>query len=323
MSDIEKLIAEWMEWCFIQKGQQVKGVEQYARIVRSFVLWLSKSGVQVSAEAINRKNVEEWQKALFFDQGNISNRTRASKLSALRSFFGWLKYTGFRDEDPTKGIPTPRIQQSLPQKFSTEDLRLLFAAPRRDKKSGLRDLAILKTLYASGARVSELCNLDMNHLSDTGGYIRIRFVGGKGNKDRTITLRRNPSKTLRDWIAVRHGIEINHSALFVRMSGKSYTRLTASSAQGLLKKYARIVGIDDAEVFVHKMRGTFASDLYDSGDDCCPRCKAQINHMDLLLVQLALGHEDPKTTMPYIAISDRHLKRTAIPDRRFNEIEEG
>ncbi len=323
MSDIEKLIADWMEWCFIQKGQQVKGVEQYARVVRSFVLWLSKSGVQVSAEVINRKNVEEWQKALFFDQGNVSNRTRASKLSALRSFFGWLKYTGYRDEDPTKGIPTPRIQQSLPQKFSTEDLRLLFAAPRRDKKSGLRDLAILKTLYASGARVSELCNLDMNHLSDTGGYIRIRFVGGKGNKDRTITLRRNPSKTLRDWIAVRHGIEINHSALFVRMSGKSYTRLTASSAQGLLKKYARIVGIDDAEVFVHKMRGTFASDLYDSGDDCCPRCKAQINHMDLLLVQLALGHEDPKTTMPYIAISDRHLKRTAIPDRRFNEIEEG
>jgi integrase len=69
------------------------------------------------------------------------------------------------------------------------------------------------------------------------------------------------------------------------------------------------------------MRGTFASDLYDSGDDCCPRCKATIHHVDLLLVQLALGHSDPKTTMPYIAISERHLRKTAIPDKRFNEIE--
>ncbi len=321
MSEVDKLIAEWMEWLFIVRGRQPRGIEQYASVVRSFFAW-SKESCAVDIHTISKASIEEWMKALFYDFNNISNQSRASKLSALRSFFAWLIYAGHRSTDPTDGIPTPRIHQSLPQKFSTEELRLLFAAPDKSKLMGLRDLAILKTLYAAGPRVSELCNLDLNHISDTGGYIRLHFIGGKGNKDRTITLRRNPSKTLREWILARQQIETNHKALFIRLKGQKHTRLTVDSAQDILKKYSRIVGIASADVFAHKMRGTFASDLYDSGDDKCPRCGCGINHIDLLMIQLALGHEDPKTSVPYIAVSDRHLKRTAIPDKRFNEIEE-
>lgn len=323
MSELERQITEWMEHLFIQKGHQPRGVERYASVVRGFFLWRSRKGYPDGSHTVGRDEIETWQKALFFDMGNISNRSRASKLSALRSFFGWLKYAGIRDDEPSKSIPTPKIQQSLPEKFSTEELRLLFAAPDVSTLMGLRDLAILKVLYAAGPRVSELCALDLNHISDSGGYIRLHFVGGKGNKDRTITLRRNPSKTLREWIVARKQIETRHNALFTRLQGKIYTRLTADIAQDTLKKYAKIVGIESADAFAHKMRGTFASDLYDSGDDSCPRCKATIHRVDLLLVQLALGHADPKTTMPYIAISDRHLRKTAIPDKRFNEIEGG
>lgn len=323
MESTDNLVSEWMEFLFIQKGQQARGVEQYAKVVRGFFAWLLKTGSPGNPQGTNRDQIDAWQRALFFDLGNISNRSRASKLSALRSFFGWLKYAGHRSDDPTKGIPTPKIQQSLPQKFSTEELRLLFAAPDVSTLMGLRDLAILKTLYAAGPRVSELVNLDLCNISDSGGYIRIHFVGTKGGKDRTVTLRRNPSRVLREWIVARRGIETSHQALFVRLHGKVHTRLSVDSAQDVLAKYARVVGLDDAEVFAHKMRSTFASDLYDSGDDCCPRCKATIHHVDLLMVQLALGHNDPKTTMPYIAVSDRHLRRTAIPDKRFNEIEEG
>lgn len=307
-----------MEWLFIVRGRQVRGVEQYAKVVRGFFAWLKPDDVRDVVQV----DIEDWLKALFYDFNNVSNRSRASKLSALRSFFGWLVYAERRPEDPTKGIPSPKIQQSLPQKFSTEELRLLFAAPDRSTLMGLRDLAVLKTLYAAGPRVSELCNLDMNHVADTGGYIRLRFKT-KGNKERTITLRRNPSKALREWIIARQTLETDHQALFTRLRGKLYTRLSVDSAQDVLSKYARIVGIDDAEVFAHKLRATFATDLYDSGDDKCPRCGCGIVHVDLLQVQLALGHEDPKTTVPYIAVSDRHLSRTAIPDKRFNEIEEG
>lgn len=321
LEEIEKLIAEWMEWLFIVRGRQVRGVEQYARVAQGFFKWL-ESQRPVDIQAVGQADIEEWLKALFYDFGNVSNRSRASKLSALRSFFGWMKYTSGRTEDPTKRIPSPKIQQSLPQKFSTEELRLLFASPDKSKLMGLRDGALLKTLYAAGPRVSELCNLDLNHITDTGGYIRLHFKGGKGNKDRTITLRRNPSKALREWIIARQGIDAGHNALFIRLRSQIYTRLSEDAAQNILAKYARIVGLDSADVFAHKMRGTFASDLYDSGDDKCPRCGCGINHMDLLMVQLAMGHSDPATTVPYIAISDRHLRRTAISDKRFNEIEE-
>ena len=323
LKSIDNFISEWMEFLFIQKGQQPRGVEQYSKIVRGFFVWLPTAGFPADPLVTTRDHIDEWQKALFYDMGNVSNRSRASKLSALRSFFSWLKYRGLRRDDPTKSIPTPKISPTLPQKFSTEELRLLFAAPDVGTIMGLRDLAILKTMYAAGPRVSELVGLDLNNITDTGGYIRIHFTATKGGKDRTVTLRRNPSRALREWIVARRGIEADHQALFVRLHGKVHTRMSVDSAQDVLAKYARIVGLDSAEVFAHKMRSTFASDLYDSGDDCCPRCKATIHHIDLLQVQLALGHSDPKTTVPYIAVSDRHLRRTAIPDKRFNEIEEG
>lgn len=323
MPVIENMIGEWMEWLFIVRGRKVRGVEQYAKIVRSFFAWMGQQKPDVQLEYVDMGDVEDWMRALFYDMGNVSNRSRASKLSALRSFFGWLQYSNRRADNPAKQIPTPRIQQSLPQKFSTEELRLIFAAPDKSKLMGLRDLAILMTLYASGPRVSELCNLDMNHIHDSGGVIRLHFVDTKGGKDRTITIAERPAKVLREWMAARAAIKAETKAVFLSLAGQRYSRLSAKRAQDILDKYARKSGVGDADVFIHKLRSTYASDLYDSGHDQCPRCGHKINHVDLLMVQLALGHSDPKTTMPYIAISERHLKKTRIPNSRFKEIEEG
>lgn len=326
MNSIENLITEWMEHLFIQKGQRLTGVGRYATTVRGFFAWLKQASLPDDPSEITRTDIGEWQKALFYDLGNISNRSRASKLSAVRSFFQWLKYSGLRHDDPTKGIPSPKIQETLPQKFSTEELRLLFSAPPRDTMMGLRDLAILKTLYAAGPRVSELIKLDLNHLVDTGGYIRLQIICGKGGKDRTVTMRTNPSRALRDWVAIRRGIEADTPAVFIRLKkggvrGES-DRLSDRSIQNILKKYARIVGIDDVDVFCHKMRSTFATDLYDSTPERCV-CGRHIHIVGIQEVSILLGHEDIKTTAGYIAISDRVLRKTAIPDKRFNEIEEG
>lgn len=317
------LLFAWMEHLSIIKGQRPNTVRQYEKIVSSFFTWLGKNNHPVDPREVIRDHISDWLKALFYDQGNISNRTRASKLAALRSFFGWLVYARHLTLDPTKGIPSPKIQETLPQKFSTEDLRLLFAAPRRDKPMGIRDLAMLKTMYAAGPRVSELANLDINHVIDSGGFIRLQIIDGKGGKSRTVTLRTNPSRALREWLLLRREIATESPALFVRLKGPP-TRLTDKSVQNVLKKYARIVGIDDTEVFVHKMRATFATDLYDSGNDHCPHCRRQITYVGPVEVAMLLGHEpgDLATVMRYIAISERVLRKTAIPDKRFNEIEQ-
>jgi site-specific recombinase XerD len=323
MTDLERLITGWMEHMFIQKGQRPKGVETSVKRFRQFVTWMEKEQIRGVMD-VTRGDVEEWQKSLFYDLGNV-NVSRAAKLSAVRSFFRWLKYTGQRRDDPTKGIPTPKIQDKLPQKFTTDELRLLFAAPPRDTILGVRDLAILKTLYAAGPRVSEICNLNLSDIVDTGGYIRLKIIGGKGGKSRMVTMRTNPSRALRTWITIRKERDIDTDAVFVRIDGrgkKTDGRLGVRAIQNILKKYARLVGIEDADAFCHKMRSTFATDLYDSGHDKCPRCGTTIQNVGVFELAALMGHEDPKTTLGYVAISDRVLRKTAIPDKRFNEIED-
>jgi site-specific recombinase XerD len=320
-ASIASLVTDWMEHLFIQRGRRPRGVVQYQRVVEMFFKWQAENGRAVDPGQVSQGDITTWQRALFYDQGNVKNSTRASKLSALRSFFSYLAFTGVISADPTSGIPSPKVQPGLATKFSTEELRLLFHAPDRGTAMGLRDLAILKTLYAAGLRISELVGLDLNRVQDSGGYIRLQVLG-KGGKYRTMTLRTNPSRTLREWLLIRQGMELDHSALFVRLKGGS-GRLSQRHCLNIMKKYAAIIGIDSAEAFLHKLRATFATDLYDSGHDKCPRCGHTIQYVGLVEVQALLGHDSPETTMRYIAISDRVLQRTAIPDKRFNEIERG
>lgn len=319
---LDSLIDDWREHCLIQRGQQPRGVMHYETIIRSFFAWMKSKGFEVEPEQVARDHVTTWQRALFMEMGNMSNNTRGTKLYALKSFFGYLKYAGLIDFDPTGEVQAPKVQDKLAQKFSTEELRLIFAAPDRSTPRGVRDLAILKTLYAAGPRVAELAALDLNHIHDSGGYIRLELLRGKGGKSRTVTLRTRASKSLREWLTLRSQYPTDDDAVFIALQGDDYNRLSIRSLQVILKKYSSLVGIPKADAFCHKMRSTFASDLYDSGNDRCPRCRTPIHYVGLLEVQSIMGHQDPKTTQRYIAISDRVLKKTAIPDRRFKEIEE-
>jgi len=289
----------------------VRGVGQYVKVVRGFLVWaLANCGYDPDRilEAVKERDIDSWLKALFYDMGNISNQSRASKLSALRSFFGWLKAMGHRQNDPTAGIPTPKVRQRHPQIFSTEELKMLFFAPDRTKLQGLRDYTVMRTLHAAGPRVSELCALDISHVHDSGGYIRIYFEDTKGGNDRTIILKERAAKMLRNWIAVRAGIATTHQALFITLRGGHYNRLSPKSADDILKTYAAVAGLESVKAFCHKLRSTFATDLYNETGDP-------------LTVQLAMGHKRMDTTMRYIAVSKRHLSKLALPNSRFKEIE--
>ncbi len=321
MASLESCLQDWREHCIVQRGQRDRGVDQYERSIREFFRWLEKKGFPVDPEQVARDYITEWQRSLFYDSKNVSNRTRASKLSALKSFFGFLTYSGVIGFSPADGIPSPKIRPGLAKKFSTEDLRKIFSGPDLKTERGVRDLAILKTLYATGARVSELTGIDLDDIHDTGGYIRIDIVEGKGGVSRTLTLRRSPSATLRHWLLIRANIATDHDALFVSLIKARPTRLTTRTILDIIKKYAVLVGMDSADAFCHKMRSTFATDLYDSGHDKCPRCGHAIQYIGLPELAVMMGHKDVKTTMGYIAISERTLRKTAIPDRRFNEID--
>lgn len=317
---LENFIEEWREHSIIQRGQRPRGVAQYERVIRGFFTWLESRGFPQNPMVVARDHITEWQRSIFYDSHNLSNRTRASKLSALRSFFNYLVYSGYIGNNPVKGVPSPKIQPKLAQKFSTEELRMIFSAPDLSTDRGVRDLAILKTMYATGARVSELTGIDFKRIHDAGGYIRVDIINGKGGKSRTLTLRRSASRSLREWMLIRRDIQTDHDGIFIALNRRP-TRLSVTTIQNVIKKYSGMVGINSVDAFCHKMRSTFATDLYDSGHDKCSRCGQPIQYIGLPELSVLMGHEDVKTTMGYIAISERVLRKTAIPDRRFSEIE--
>jgi site-specific recombinase XerD len=295
----------WRDFERIQRGRSEVSVNTYHRHVDEFISWLESQGRDTLPDAVKRSDVESFLKSLYFDKHN-TNSTRAGKLSALRSYFGYLKVYDVIKKDPTAGIPSPRIHAKAPSKFTTRELQLLFAAPDITSARGLRDRAILMTIYAAGLRKFEACNLDMGDISDSGGHIRI-VVHGKGNKDRVLVLRRKPAAVLRSWIIKRHGMQPATNALFLRLKG-TIERLGQLSITHVLKKYARVVGIPSPDAFVHKLRATWATDLYDAGLDIMEIC------------ELA-GWSDMNTARRYIQISKRALQKAAIPDRRWNELQ--
>lgn len=302
-------IKHWTEFERIQKGRQPAGVERYRRTVLMFIDWLRETGISATPVSINRQHIDAFMKWLFISAGNTKNSSRANKLSALRSYFKYLVYAGVILNDPTRGVPTPKFRRAMPMIFSTEDLRQIFSMPDVSRPMGLRDKALLFTIYAAALRVSEVCNLAFENVIDSGsGYLRLSITG-KGNKNRVLTLRLRPAALLRQWMTYRiaQGAQPT-DPVFPRLKGGAYEGLSEVSVNAVLKKYAGKVNIRKSKVFIHKLRATCCTNLYDEG-------------IGIYELMYFMGHSDPKTTMAYIAVSDKALRKTALPDSRFKALE--
>jgi site-specific recombinase XerD len=236
-----------------------------------------------------------WLNRLATNSGDeLSRTTQNYHLIALRSF---LKYCAKRDIgslSPDK-IELARTKRPLVTFLNENELERIFDQPDISKESGIRDRAILELLFSSGLRVSELVNLDRDHIN----LARREFmVRGKGQKDRPIFI----SETAADWLTKYLNKRSDLSkALFIRYSGTkkvdltgNFHRLTPRSVQRLVARYALMAGITK-HVSPHTMRHSFATDLL-------------MNGADLRSVQAMLGHSNIATTQIYTHVTDPHLK---------------
>ena len=227
---------------------------------------------------------------------NLSRHTRATSqsryLATLRRFYRWQVGRGRIFVDPTLKLANPARPSHLPKVMSEKQVDNLLAAPDLDTPLGLRDRAMLETLYASGLRVSELVNLQNHEIGFNEGVIR---VIGKGRKERLVPL----GEIAIDWLGrylneARQDILKNQTseAVFVTARGGAMTR---QAFWQLIKRYALVAGIDPGKLSPHVLRHAFATHL--------------INHgADLRVVQLLLGHADITTTQIYTHVARERLK---------------
>lgn len=316
ISGIRHFLPAFQEHYSILLGRRSGTIQNYTRTLEHFDTFLKSRGAHggIPVIEITQDAIEAWLKDLYFHQGNKENISRATKLSAIKAFFKFLVYKRVLSESPAALIPSPRIKRHLPQKFSTKQLRDIFAGPDLSTPMGIRDLAILKTLYGSGPRVEEIRGLDIDDIHQGRTDVYLHYHETKGGDQRIVHLRRNPSQALLRWVAMREKYvePCNPDAaksLFISMTrNRPGRRLSVKAYNEVLKKYAALVGIKNERVFVHKMRSTFATDLYDLG-------------FDILKISYIMGHKSVETTQRYIATSETALKKTAIPDRRWKELD--
>lgn len=216
----------------------------------------------------------------------------ARMLSCLRKFFRFLFLEGYRSDDPTETLTSPRKSQPLPKSLSEDQVIDLLNTPNTNDPLELRDKAMLELLYATGLRVTELVSLTVENLSLTQGLVR---VIGKGDKERIVPLGEEANYWLQQFFQYGRQVllgETQSDVVFPSRLGKQMTRQTFWHR---IKHYALLAGIDSDKLSPHVLRHAFATHLVNHG-------------ADLRVVQMLLGHSDLSTTQIYTQVAKARLK---------------
>ncbi len=225
-------------------------------------------------------------------ESGYAKSTIARRLASLRSFFRFGQREGWTKANPARPLRNPRQGRSLPHFLSAEELGRLLQTPPGDEPLGLRDRAILETMYSAGLRVSELVGLCDGDLDFEAGVVRVR---GKGRRERLAPVGSYAVRALRRWFRKRklHSDEPDGAAaaVFVNKFGR---RLTTRSVGRMLDKYLKLAGLDQRTT-PHSLRHSFATHLLDRG-------------ADIRSVQELLGHKNLITTQIYTHVSTAALR---------------
>lgn len=268
-------------------------VRNYMNDLATFMKFLSETGRITHLSSPDRHELRSylaWLANRGYEKASIGR-----KLTALRMFFGWMQETGRTATNDTDMVSAPRQPRRLPYVVSQAEIERLLITPNTTTTLGLRDRAMLESLYASGIRVSEATSIDVSDLDlDT----RECTVFGKGSKQRIVLLGSSAVQWLRKYLSdARPKLVTRQSgdALFLNKQGG---RLTERGIQMIVKKHAMSAGLD-AEFHTHNLRHSFATHLLDGG-------------ADLRVVQDLLGHESPATTQIYTHVSAEQARRVYL-----------
>lgn len=280
------LSEQFLDAVWLESGLSENTLNAYRTDLAAFEGWLGKK--KLPLDAVTRAELLGYL-AANVRQG-LSPRSSARRLSTLRRFYRYLLREGLIGEDPTADVRSPSLGRPLPKSITEASVEKLLAAPP-ETTLGVRDRAMLETMYASGLRVSELVALALNELDLTTGLVR---VTGKGGKERIVPLGDEATSRLGDYLkGARPSLlgEQKSGAVFLTRRGQPMTR---QAFWQLIKRYSAAAGIDSS-LSPHSLRHAFATHLLNHG-------------ADLRSVQMLLGHADLSTTQIYTHVAKARLQ---------------
>jgi len=283
----------------LEKGRSLKTLESYGHYLSRFAAWAEEQSI-TNVDGINEELILQFRQYLnrltFQNDQPLSKATQNYHIIALRS---WLRFLNRRGENTLSAerVDLAKIGDRQIQFLEAEELDRLLAQPNPGHISGLRDLAIMHTLFSTGLRVSELCALDRDKINLERGEFS---VIGKGRKERIVFLSEDATNWLNQYIAARSD---DDNAVFVRYKDpvkdedifdEHSKRLTPRSVERIVKAHAKKAGIVK-DVTPHTLRHSFATDLL-------------MNGANIRDVQSMLGHSSLNTTQIYTHVTNQHLK---------------
>lgn len=264
-------------------------VRNYAQDLGQFLDYLAARDID-DLSRVNREVLRDYLEHL--GKAGIVRRSIARRLSALRSFFGFLVREKHLAANPTVHVSSPKLERRLPSFLTPEEAMALIQAPDLSTIQGIRDRAMLELLYAAGIRVSEIVGLD---LGDLRRRSREALVWGKGAKQRLVVMGRPAAAALERYLREARpklAGDASGKALFINRFGG---RLTPRWVQVQVRRHAARAGLPK-EVHPHLLRHTFATHMLDGG-------------ADLRVVQELLGHASLASTQVYTHVSLAQAQR--------------
>ncbi len=285
---MQALVDQFLDHILLERGLSPNTRSAYANDLHQFVLFLQAAKVP-TWNSVSRKQV------LDFLMSRKDRGLRSSSISrmfvSIKVFFRYLNEESFLDSDVTEAMDSPRLWKVLPETLSPKEVDKLLAAPAEDTPFAIRDTALLEMFYATGLRVSELCNLALDDIHFDAGYLRCM---GKGRKERIVPFSAAAAAHLNKYLDEARPFFAKDPGERTILLTRRGTKFSRKSVWKLVKGYTRKAGINKS-ISPHTLRHSFASHLLQNG-------------APLRVIQEMLGHADIATTQIYTHVDQTRLK---------------
>ncbi|OGU13508.1 MAG: site-specific tyrosine recombinase XerD [Ignavibacteria bacterium GWB2_35_12] len=287
--EIQREINQFIQFISLEKGLSDNTRMSYGHDLKQYAEFLNSKKINSFSKA-ETGNINEFMQVL--DELGLSVPSRSRYLSSIRSLYKFLFSSGIADKNITDVIDLPKASRKLPDTLTIEDINNILEQPDTNKPAGIRDRAILETMYACGLRVSELCSLKQRDVIFDAEIIR---VFGKGAKERIVPIGSSALKWITEYIKKARHLFIKKSdtddILFLNQRGTKLSRMSIWKILDYSARHAKI----NVHVHPHMLRHSFATHLLEGG-------------ADLRAVQEMLGHSDISTTQIYTHLDRDYIK---------------